>query len=198
LKTANQPAGESAFVWAFYYSLEMITTLGLGDLQPNTMALRLVSVFHTLIGYSLIAVSITWTVLIFPALRRMRTLARRVSALDEAEGKTGVPVASPRMHNVLTALAQEVVQMRVDYVHFPILFYFYADDHRASLPHAIGPLMRFAAEGTEMGRDELVRLSATGLEVALTDLARAVAERLGLGEESMESVFRKFLEMHTS
>src|SRR4051794_24466330 len=29
LKTANQPAGESAFLWAFYYSMEMMMTLGL-------------------------------------------------------------------------------------------------------------------------------------------------------------------------
>jgi hypothetical protein len=195
LKTSNQSQGASGFVWCFYYSLEMLTTLGLGDIQPKGTGLRLLSGFHTLIGFSLVTASITWIVLVFPALRRTRTMARKAITLADAEQKTGVRVASPDMHVILAGLAEEVIRSRVDLIHFPLLFYFYAQDEHASLPCALFPLMRFAAEGVA-SRDDLVRLSATGLRIALEDLADLIGERLQCRERSPEKVFRVFAELH--
>jgi hypothetical protein len=197
LRTATQPVGADRWWWSAYYSLEMLTTLGLGDLQPNPTWLKLLSAVHTLIGFSLVTASITWIVLIFPALRRMRTLSRKAGTLDEAERRTGVPVVSRDMHVVLAGLAEEVIQARVDLVHFPLLFYFYSPDHRASLACALFPLMRYAEEGTEAGRDELVRLSASGLLVALEDLAALIGDRLKCEDRAPKAVFRAFAELHT-
>lgn len=196
VKAARGPAGESAFVWSFYYSLEMLTTLGLGDIQPNATWLRLLSGFHTLIGFSLVTASITWIVLVFPALRRLRTLARKAVTLDNAEKQTGVPVSSPGMHDALIALGEEVIQSRVDLIHFPMLFYFHAEDPPASLPCALFPMLRFAKEGAE-SRDDLVRLASTGLGIALRDLADLIGERLKCKDRTPEAVFRVYRDLHT-
>ncbi len=119
LHTATQPGGAERFWWSFYYSLEMLTTLGLGDIEPNPTWLKLLSAGHTLLGFSFVTASITWIVLVFPALRRMRTLARKAMTLSQAEKTTGVRVASRGMHVVLAGLAEAVIQQRVDFIHFP-------------------------------------------------------------------------------
>jgi len=197
LHTATQPATPSdRWWWSAYYSLEMMTTLGLGDLQPTPTWLKLLSAFHTLLGFSLVTASITWIVLIFPALRRMRTLSRKTGTLDEAERRTGIPVVSTDMHIVLAGLAEEVIQSRVDLVHFPLLFYFYAPDDRASLPCALFPLLRYAEEGSEPGRDPLVRLASSGLLVALEDLAALIGDRLQCANREPRTVFRAFADLH--
>jgi hypothetical protein len=196
LRTATQPAGADHWWWSAYYSLEMLTTLGLGDLQPNPTWLKLLSAAHTLIGFSLVTASITWIVLIFPALRRIRTLSRQAGTLEEAERRTGVPVVSD-MHVVLSGLAESVIQSRVDLIHFPLLFYFYSADDRASLPCALFPLQRYAEEGSEPGRDPLVRLAATALRVALEDLAALIGDRLKCRDREPMAVFRAFADLHT-
>ena len=196
LKTANQPSDSDTFWSAFYYSLQMLTTLGLGDIQPNPTWLRLLSGCHTLIGFSLVTASITWIVLLFPALRRTRTLARKAHTLADAEESTGVSVASTGMHVILAGLAEEVIRARVDLIHFPILFYFYSEDDRASLAAAVFPLKRFAEEGTQGGRDNLVRLAAASLHISLQDLAEKLGERLSMEDRSLDRVLQAFAEFH--
>jgi hypothetical protein len=190
-------AGTERWWWSFYYSLEMLTTLGLGDIRPNPTWLKVLSACHTLLGFSLVTASITWIVLVFPALRRMRTLARKAITLKDAEDRSGVAVISSGMHVVLAGLAEEVIQSRVDFVHFPLLFYFYAGDQRASLPTALFPLMQFAEDGAKEGRDELVRLAATALRIGLQDLAELIGDRLDCEDRRPETVFRVFAELHT-
>jgi hypothetical protein len=195
LKTGTAPSNADHWWWSFYYSLEMMTTLGLGDIQPNPTWLKILSACHTLIGFSFVTASITWIVLVFPALRRVRTLSRKAITLAEAEERTGVSVTSPGMHVVLAGLTEEVIQSRVDLVHFPILFYFYAEDRRASMPDALFPLLRFARAG-EDGRDELVRLAATALHFALRDVAELVGKRLKCQDREPEAVFKAYRELH--
>ena len=197
LQTATVPVGSAVWWWSFYYSLEMMTTLGLGDIRPGPTWLKVLSAGHTLLGFCLVTASITWILLVFPALRRLRTLARKASTLQNAEQRTAVPVVSAGMHVVLAGLAEEVIQVRVDLVHFPILFYFYAEDPRASLPCALRPLMHFAEDGMHPGRDELVRLTGSALMVGLDDLAELIGERLQVQERAPKAVFQKFSEWHT-
>lgn len=198
LHTGTRPSGSDNWWWSFYYSLEMITTLGLGDVEPNPTWLKLLSAGHTLLGFSLVTVSITWIALVFPALRRIRTLARKAITLAESEERTGVSVVSANMHVIVAGLAEAVIQSRVDLIHFPLLFYFYAQEERASLPCALFPLLRFADEGTRPGRDDLVRLAARALRTALDDLAKLIGERLDLKDRSPEKVFRAFADLHRS
>ena len=196
LKTTNQPRGGlDGFWWCLYYSIEMVTTLGLGDVDPTPSWLRLLSALHTLIGFSLLTASITWIVLLYPALGRTRNLARKAHILDSAERKSGVSIASEGFHTVMTAIAQEVIQARVDHVHFSILLYFYTEDNEASLPSAVWKLRHFAEEGVEPGRDDKIRLAAWAVSEALDDLADKLRMRLNV-EGPTDEVFRAFSEFH--
>ncbi len=197
LQGDNPPTGANTFWWSFYYSLEMLTTLGLGDIRPRPTWLRVLSALHTLLGFSLVTASITWIVLVFPALRRMRTLARKANTLCEAEKSTGVAVVSPGMHVILAGLTEEVIQSRVDHIHFPILFYFYTGEPRASLPAAIFPLRRFATEAADSSADHLIRLTAAALRIALDDLAQLIGDRLNCTDRAPEAVFKRFAQMHS-
>ena len=190
----RNPQGPQNWWWSFYYSLEMLTTLGLGDIQPDPTWLKLLSAIHTLVGFSLVTASITWMVLVFPALRRVRTLARKSTTLSESEKRTGIPVTTPGMHEILANLAEQVIVARVDL--FPLLFYFYAEDRRASLPHALFPLLRFAEDGAGPGHDRLVRLAAEGLGIALQDLADLIGDRLKCKTRAPDLVFREFAALH--
>jgi hypothetical protein len=190
--------GAERWWWSLYYSLEMMTTLGQGDIRPAPTWLKLLSACHTFIGFSFVTASITWIVLVFPALRRTRTLARKAATLSGAEKDTATPVVSTGMHVVLAGLAEEVIQARVDLIHFPLLFYFYAEDARASLPCSLFPLLRIADAGSEAGRDPLVRLAARTLRIALDDLADLIGDRLHCRDRAPEAVFRTFAELHTA
>ena len=99
------------------------------------------------------------------------------------------------MHVVLAGLAESVIQARVDLLHFPVLFYFYAYDPRASLPVALDPLLRFAGQA-ETASDALVRLAGAGLGIALRDLVDLIGERLECEDGTPQAVFREFAELH--
>ena len=197
LRTVNQPTPADGFWWCFYYSLEMLTTLGLGDIQPNPNWLRILSACHTLLGFSLVTASLTWVLLLFPALRRTRTLARKVTTLQEAEQDTGTAVINLDMHLVLLDLAEEVITAGVDLVHFPILFYFYAEDLKFSLAHALLVIQRFATDGIQPERQQRIRLSAAALHRALGDLTVILAGRLDVRNEMPTQVLSSFIQLHT-
>jgi hypothetical protein len=148
LGTGRDPKQEHAFRSVLYFSLEVLTTLGLGDVAPKPEWLRLTVAMHALLGISLITASISWVVLLYPALGRMRSLARHVSILARAEQVTGFDaIDSGDPEYLLSDLAMELVRTRVDLVHFPIIYYFYSDRETVSLASTIPNLVHFAEDG---------------------------------------------------
>src|SRR3954447_12265711 len=99
-----------------------MTTLGLGDVAPVPSGLRLLATTEAFLGFGLLTASVSWIVLLYPALSRTRLLARSVSILSDAERKSGISVADTDSDVFLAALARDVVRLRVDFVHFPIIF----------------------------------------------------------------------------
>ena len=47
---------------------------------------------ETLLGFGLLSASISWLLLIHPAIARRRTLAYEIALLRKAEAETGIPV----------------------------------------------------------------------------------------------------------
>ena len=82
------------FWTAFYFSLEVMTTLGLGDIKPRPDWLQVLVTLHTLIGFALVTASLTWVLLIYPARSRIGSLAITASVLAEAERRTGIRAVS--------------------------------------------------------------------------------------------------------
>ena len=88
-----------------------------------------------------------------------------------------VSVAGVNSDSFLAALSRDVVRTRIDFVHFPIIYYFSSRDVSASLAHAMDNLVRFAREGIEPSQPGHVRLAAACLDKALDGLGAIVAER---------------------
>jgi|SRR5579875_1413249 len=192
----NGGAGHS--VWTmFYFSMQVMTTLGLGDVMPKADWLRIVVSMQALIGLAILTASVSSIVLIYPALGRMRLLARRTTILNRAAKKTGIEVISAEAEDLLTDLANAVIETRVDFIHFPVIYYFHSDHRRSSLSSALPRLIRYAELGLNPSAPERVRLAAATLQGALDDLAALLDERF-LHTKSTDPlvVFRAYAEDH--
>ena len=199
VQTGRSPSAEHGFWSVLYFSLQVLTTLGFGDFAPISGWLRVLVTLHALIGYSLITASISWIVLLYPALGRMRSFARRVGTLVEAERRTNIPVISNDAQYVLGNMTDHVVRARVDLIHYPIIYYFHSESDQASVSQSIPHLLRFAREGSKPQYSERVRFAAAALQIALDDLASILSERfLPIHTNDPDSVFRAYREDHVS
>jgi hypothetical protein len=198
LSTGRDPKQEHAFQSVLYFSLEVLTTLGLGDVAPRPEWLRFTVTMHALFGISLITASVSWIVLLYPALARMRALARHATMLARAEQVTGVDaIDSGDPEYLLSDLALEVIRTRVDLVHFPIIYYFYSDRETVSLASSIPNLVHLAEDGCRKERPAQVRLAAMMLREALDDLARLLGERfVSADPNDPDAVFRAYAKEH--
>ena len=190
---------EKSFSSSLYFSLEALTTLGLGDITPNLAWLRLLATFESLIGLALVTASVSWVVLLYPALSRMRLLARQAVLLDEVSRKTGIPAVSDGSQHLLQDLAQKVVRTRIDLIYFPILYYFYTGNLKSSLAQALPVLYRLSEDGCRKGNPEPLRLSGEILRATLEDLADLLKERfLDVSRDGLNEVFAGFAADHRS
>ena len=185
-------------VWnCHFYSFDTLVTLGQGGMTPSISWTRVLSVVEALLGFSLLTASISWIVLIYPALGRMRTMSRFASSLVRAEESTRVEILSGDAEQLLGSMAQDVIRTRIDFVHFPMIYYFYAATERASLPQALGQLLEVAERAGEESQPERVRLTAATLRAALEDFAEILAARFVEGDaKNPENVFTAFQRDH--
>ena len=78
------------FLRSLYFSLGSLGAFQTFDLNPRTAWLRLIVAIEGLVGISMITASVSWLVLLYPALARTRMLARRLFVLIEAEKMTSL------------------------------------------------------------------------------------------------------------
>jgi hypothetical protein len=71
----------------------------------------------------------------------------------------------------------DVIRTRIDFIHFPIIYYFHSSVESASLPEGLGHLMYFARRGFAPGAPNRVRLASAALRSALDELAEALRSR---------------------
>ncbi len=180
-----------------YFSVQVMTTLGLGDLLPTAGWIRLLVSFQALAGFALLTASVSSIVLIYPALARMRCLARRTEVVLLAARNTGVDLVSGRAEYLLSGFAADVIRTRVDFIHFPVIYYFHSDHRRSSLAHTLPDLLRLADKGSDANIPEPVRLASTTLRIALEDLAQILSRRfIHADTEDPSVVFRAYADAH--
>jgi hypothetical protein len=176
-----------------YMSFETLITLGYGDIVPQSMAMRFAATTESLIGFGILTASVSSIVLLYPALSRMRLLARAVSHTVAAERATGLLTAESGSDAMLAGFARDVTLTRIDLVHFPIIYYFAPNDDHASVAAWTPDLTRLAREGLSPDAPRHVRLAAGALDKALDDLAALLAERFVHPQSAdRDAVFRAF------
>lgn len=192
------PAGESHsfaqnFLRSLYLSLGTFATFQTFDLSPQTNWLRLVISIEGLIGISMITASVSWLVLLYPALARTRLFARRVSSLMEAEKRARLTLVQALGAPLLTELAGGILQFRLDVILFPIMLNFYSANEGSTIANVLPDLQRIATEVLSEEASSSRAVAGQWLQVTLEDLSHVLA-RCVLGMEAVDppQVFMAF------
>lgn len=115
---------------ALYFSGVSLTTVGYGDVVAETEALRIVSVLEAATGFGVMTAAITYVLSVLPRVSAIRRAARSVYCPSQDAG-TAADVAQDTSY--LVTLQQQILQIDEETERFPILYYFHAEEHPASL-----------------------------------------------------------------
>src|SRR5829696_1812025 len=173
-------AADNDLVEALNVSLVTLTTLGFGDVTPDDAWLRVIVPIEALVGFGLLSASISWLLLIHPALARRRSLAYEISLLRKAEEETGTALAeldAAPIEQIYAELISRLVAVERDLVNFPVTYYFAEDDQRFSLALAMPYLIELAEHGCDPGAPARVRIRAAVLRDAVDDFAATISAR---------------------
>jgi len=106
-------------------------------------------------------------------------------------------VISGDIEQLLGDIALDVIRTRVDFIHFPIIYYFHSEHPRSSLAYSLPTLLDFAEQGSKRQSSERVRLASGTLQAALEDLAHVLSDRFVNGDRNdTAAVFRAYAEDH--
>jgi hypothetical protein len=176
---------QGGFIDALYLSLVTLTTLGYGDITPESGPLRVLAPLEALVGFALLTASISWVLSVYPVLSRHRALAHEITLIRDAESETGIDVSQTgEVAEILDSLTSQLVAVRGDLLRFPITYYFYSDDERSALPAHVGTLFRLAKRGSSPDRPPAIRLRAAMLLRAIEDFSDTVSSRFLLRSTS--------------
>lgn len=191
------PPGTHRFGTALYFSAQTLTTLAFGDISANSPGMRVAAALEGLIGFAVLTASVSSIVLLYPALARMRLLARGVGHIANAEDDLGVTMARAGSAMFHANLARDVTNTRIDLIHFPLIYYFASGNREASLPLALIQLRRMVREGLAPDVEPQVRLAAAALDRAVGDLADVLAVRfLHMDSHDRDALFAAFAHHH--
>ena len=195
-----EASNQGGYLDALYVSLVTLATLGYGDITPETDWLRLIVPVEALVGFALVTAAISWILSIYPVLSRRHSLARSVTLMREAEGKTGRPVLSldpQTVETLLSTFISSVITVRDDLNQHPITYYFQATDRRAALFIAAPSLVLLANDAIAPECPPEIRLQGHMLRGALDDLAEQLGEHCGTPEDaSLQTAFHAYARDH--
>ncbi|WIB33261.1 potassium channel family protein [Curtobacterium sp. MCSS17_005] len=195
--SSGSPKGEyPRFVEALYISSVNLSTLGLGDVTPTALVVRVLSPLQALVGFGLLTAGVSWFLQTYPALGRRRALAVRLAALSDASSLGELarmnPVASA---SLLHGLAADLAQVRVDLTQNSESYYFSEQDRRASLPSMLPYALAVARSGQRSHRSE-VRVGGAALEAVVSDLAALLGEQFLKSKGPTDELLRQYGASH--
>lgn len=190
------PAERNSVFDSLYLSLVTIGTLGFGDIVPTSPLLRLIVPMEALFGFMLLTAAVSWVLQIYPALHRRRVLALQLSTLRQARranpdlGIDSVPT------DVLTGLADAVVEARNDFTHYSATYYFRDVETDASLASSLEYASQLAEEAAGSAQPQ-TRLAGALISAAVESLAGLLnQEFLRLDGHDTAAVIRAYAADH--
>lgn len=128
---ASQGPTPTDFATALYYSGYSFTTLGTGDIVPQTSGFRILMVLQAFLGFSVLTLTLTYLMSVYSALVRRNTLAQALHHLssgsgDAAEvvGRLGAGGSFEDARSLLSTKADEVLDLLESHHSYPVLHYF--------------------------------------------------------------------------
>lgn len=168
------------FLPALYFSFGTITTLGYGDIVPVSGWLLVLTPLEALSGLGMLLGALLWYRSNALALSRRRSLAKRITLLNEAGLRAGTTLSrieSEEAARILDDLAMRLSAVRTDLLQLPHTYYYAGRDARTSLPNVLHYLEWLTEEVSREDCDPGIRLYASALRDALDDFAMTVASR---------------------
>lgn len=193
------PATHSGFVDALYISLVNLTSLGYGDISPASPLLRVLGPVETMFGLGLLTASISWLISIYTGISRRDSLAHEVLLAKATEERLGEKLADadPQLlESMLASFAEQLIRVRRDVIHFPIVHYFRTEDEERALAGLLPFLSSLADEAAEESRPQPLRVRAEILRMAIDDFAETLRRRLRMPGESTDDTLRHYQSEH--
>jgi Ion channel len=193
------PAQHAGFLDALYVSLVNLTSLGYGDISPESSLLRVLGPVETMFGLGLLTASISWLISIYNAISRRDSLAHEVHLAKETEERLGEKLADADpelLESLLAGFAEQLIRARRDLIHFPITHYFRTEDEQRALAGLLPFLSSLVEEAGGEERPHSLRVRAEILRMAIDDFAETLRTRLRMPGESTEEILRHYQDEH--
>jgi hypothetical protein len=152
------------FMTAVYVGANSLSIVGSGGMQPHSSGLRLFFVMDSLIGTSVISLTLTYLMQIYTALQRRNALGLRLHLLSGGTGdaadllvRLGTDGKFTSGYTNISQLADEVAGMKEAHHFYPVLFYFrfheahYSVSFIAMMSLDLVTLMRSALDDEQLG-----------------------------------------------
>lgn len=128
---ASQGQTPTDFITALYYSSFSLTTLGTGDLVPQTSVHRLLVVLEAALGFSTFTLTITYILSVYSALTRRNTFALSLHHRTNNTADSAELLARLAAGNNLNNIQQDISNMARDLIYllesqntYSVLLYF--------------------------------------------------------------------------
>lgn len=128
------------FVAAIYYSGYSLTTLGTGDLVPQSSGFRLLMTIEAIVGFSILTLTLAYFMSVYSALIRRNTLAQALHLLSGGTGDAAELIArlGPEgsfddSRSLLAQLAIRVLNLLEAHHSYPVLHYFRMHQRRYAM-----------------------------------------------------------------
>ncbi|MFN8161379.1 MAG: potassium channel family protein [Solirubrobacterales bacterium] len=189
------PSGHSGFDDALYVSLVNLTSLGYGDISPESALLRIMGPVEALFGLGLLTASVSWLISIQSVVSRRDAFAHEVRLTRAAEGRIGERLADADpelLERMLASYTEQLVAVRRDLMHFPITYWFRGEDDEHALSSMLPFLRDAVAEARSDHRPLALKVRARMLEMAIDDFAETLRDRLQVPGETTEATLRHY------
>jgi hypothetical protein len=140
------------------------------DLHPAESWVQTLMNLESFLGLGLVTSSVSWILVIAPALQGRSAAAQQILSLYEAEQKTRISLLDlpeDYVRHVLVDLAAQLNALRNETVQFPIIYYFGVANERGSLPRMLPYLRDLALSASDKQRPPAVQFAGTILQNAL-------------------------------
>jgi hypothetical protein len=192
------PARHHTFYDAVNVSLGSLVNFG-GDFNTESKTLRLLMGSEGIIGFGILTAGVSWLLSIYPVLEQRRSLAHQATLLHNAEIETGTglfDLDEQETFDLLSGLAQEVIQLRNSLDQFPVTYYFRSAEDKSSLAGILGYLHGVAQHASEHSAASL-RFAGAVLGGAIEDYLELVgSDHLRIDDDDPAIILETYAHDH--
>lgn len=127
----SQGETQTDFGTALYYSGYMFTTLGVGNLVPETTAYRLLAILEAAVGFSTFTLTLTYFLSVYSALTRRNAFALSLQYRSASQANAAEMLARLGAHGDFSGARQEIANIATELLNllelhhsYPVLHYF--------------------------------------------------------------------------